>query len=261
MDLLIDFVSLLELSPEFHLSWLEWALAFSAVILLGFSKAGLKGISIVIVTIMALVFGSKASTGIMVPLLVVGDIFAVIYYHRHTQWKYLLRLLPWMMLGILAGVWLGKELPEDIFKQGMAAIIILSVGMMYWWERQTTKSVPNQWWFGGIMGFLAGFCTMIGNLAGAFANIFFLAMRLPKDHFIGTAAWLFLIINVFKLPFHIWVWKTITPETLALNLRLIPAVIIGIWAGIQLIKIIKDQQYRKLILVLTGIGAILILFR
>ena len=102
---------------------------------------------------------------------------------------------------------------------------------------------------------------MIGNLAGAFSNIFFLAMRLPKDQFIGTAAWLFFIINLFKLPFHIFVWKTVTIETFAVNLRLLPGICLGFLVGIQLVKYIKDQQYRKLILLLTAFGAVMIFFR
>jgi len=108
---------------------------------------------------------------------------------------------------------------------------------------------------------MAGFTTMIGNLAGTFTNLFFLAMRLPKNHFIGTAAWLFFIINLFKLPFHIFVWHTITWDTLKLNILLMPFVLLGFVVGIRLIRAIKDQYYRRLILILTGIGAIIILFK
>lgn len=244
-----------------QLSWVDWSLAYLAIAIIGISKAGLKGITIVSVTILALVFGGKASTGIMLPLLTVGDIFAVIYYHRHTQWKYLRRLLPWMLVGVLIGVKIGDNLPESTFKQGMAMIILLTVIMMIWWDRKPSKNIPDNWWFAGIMGLAAGFTTMIGNLAGAFSNIFFLAMRLPKDQFIGTAAWLFFIINLFKWPFHIFVWETITWETLNINLKLLPAMITGLVVGLYLVKKIKDHHYRRLILVLTAVGALAILFR
>ena len=242
-----------------ELSWLDWVLAFTAALVVGVSKAGVKGIAIIIVTLMAIVFGGKASTGILLPLLTVGDIFAVWYYHRHTQWKYLWRLLPWMVAGVLMGVWIGKDLPEATFKQGMAGIILLTVLMMFWYDRQKNLKVPDNWWFGGIMGLAAGFTTMVGNLAGAFSNLYFLAMRLPKDEFIGTAAWLFFIINLFKLPFHIFVWETITWESLAVDLRLAPGVLVGLWLGIFLVKKIKDHHYRQAILVLTALGALVIL--
>ena len=245
---------------SFDISTSGWVMAFTAAFVIGISKAGIKGISTIIVALMALAFGAKPSTGLVVPLLIVGDIFAVIYYNRHTQWKYILRFLPWMIAGVLLGVFTGKELNEATFKYGMAFIILFSVIVMYWWDHKKSKKVPTHWAFAGFMGVLAGFTTMIGNLAGAFSNIFFLAMRLPKNEFIGTAAWLFFIINVFKLPFHIWSWKTISTETLIINLKLVPAIVLGIIVGIQLVKTIKNQLYRKLILILTALGAVMILF-
>ena len=253
--------SYIELTEAFQLSWFNWGLALGAAFIVGISKSGIKGISLLFVTLSALAFGGKASTGIILPLLIVGDIFAVIYYNRYTEWKYLKRLLPWMMIGVMLGTYVGKDLPEVLFKQGMAVIILGSVIMMYWWDQKKDKTVPEQWWFAGIMGLAAGFTTMIGNLAGAFSNLFFLAMRLPKNAFIGTAAWLFFIINIFKIPFHIFVWETITPETIAVNLRLIPSVFIGICCGIFLVKKIKDDWYRQMILVLTALGALLILLK
>lgn len=251
----------MSLFVSFEISTTAWVIAFTAAFVLGVSKAGIKGITVIIVTLMALAFGAKQSTGLIVPLLIVGDIFAVIYYNRHTQWKYILRFLPWMMAGVLIGVYIGKELDEATFKIGMACIILGSVAMMYWWDRKKSKSVPTHWAFAGFMGIMAGITTMIGNLAGAFSNIFFLAMRLPKNQFIGTAAWLFFIINLFKLPFHIWSWETITPESLIVNLKLMPGIFIGLFVGVRLVKIIKDDFYRKMILVLTAFGAVLILLR
>lgn len=244
-----------------ELSDTTWIIAFIAAVILGISKAGIKGIGIIIVTLMALAFGAKESTGLMVPLLIVGDIFAVVYYNRHAQWKYIIRFLPWMILGLLIGVFVGKDLPENTFKYGMSAIILASVVLMYWWDIRKSKSVPSHPAFGGFTGIMAGFTTMIGNLAGAFSNIYFLAMRLPKNVFIGTAAWLFLIINTIKLPFHIFIWKTITKESLLIDLKLVPAVLVGLFLGIRLVKIIKEKFYRKMILILTALGAILILFR
>lgn len=236
-------------------------MAATAVFLMGVSKAGLKGMSIFNVTLMALAFGSRASTGLFIPLLLVGDVFAVVYYNRHTQWKYILKFIPWMILGILVGVMIGKDLPEREFKWGMAIVIFLSLGMLIWWDRRKSEKVPTHWLFSGSIGILAGICTMIGNLAGAFTNIFFLAMRLPKNEFVGTAAWLFLITNLFKLPFHIWVWNTISEESLAINLRLLPAIFAGLFLGVFLVKKINEKNYKRFILIVTAIGAIAILFK
>lgn len=250
-----------ELPSQYQLEAWQWSLVLLAALIIGLSKSGLKGIAILAVTLLAIVFGGKSSTGILLPMLMVGDVFAVIYYNRHAQWKYLFRLMPWMLAGVLLGVWVGEEIPETTFRHGMAAIIILTVIMMFWWEKRKDRPVPEQWWFAGGMGLAAGFTTMVGNLAGAFTNIFFLAMRLPKEEFIGTAAWLYFIVNLFKLPFHIFVWETVSMDTVALNLRLLPGITIGLLVGVRLIKLIKNHQYRKLILVLTAIGALMIFFR
>ena len=237
-----------------------WILAYGATFIVGLSKAGIKGIAVLNVTLMALAFGAKESTGMVVPLLILADILSVIYYNKYTQWKYVFKVLPWMILGVLIGVVIGKDLPEKFFKIGMATIIIITVFMMVYWDRKKDKNVPSHWTFAGSIGTIAGITTMVGNLAGAFSNIYFLAMRLPKNHFIGTAAWLFLIVNIIKLPFHFFVWKTISTESLTLNLILLPGILLGFFVGVRFIKFIKDAFFRKMIMVLTAVGAILIMF-
>lgn len=236
-------------------------IAFSAALLLGIAKSGIKGLAILIVTGLALVYGAKESTGILMPLLICGDILAVIYYKRHVKWIYLIKLLPWMVAGVLVGVVLGKDLPEDFFKSGMAVIILISVAMMYYWERKKDRKVPNHLSFAALMGMMAGFTTMVGNLAGVFSNIYFLAIKLPKNEFIGTAAWLFFIINLFKVPFHIWSWGTINLASFQISLSLIPAVILGFMFGVSIVKKLKNDRYRQLILLLTGLGGLTIFFQ
>jgi len=248
-------------SSPLHPSLSIWILAGTAAFVLGISKAGIKGIAIIIVAMMALAFGAKESTGLLVPLLVVGDIFAVIYYNRHARWSYIIRFLPWMLAGVLIGVLIGNGLPEKLFKWLMVVVILGSVVMMYWWDMRKSNSVPTHWAFGGLIGVLAGITTMVGNLAGAFSNIYFLAMRLPKNEFIGTAAWLFFIVNVVKLPFHFFVWGTMDLDSLMIDLKLAPAVVAGLFIGVRLVRILQEAFYRKMILLLTAIGAVLILFR
>ncbi len=244
-----------------NLQWYDWALALSGAFILGIAKAGVKGIDVAIVVIMAFVFGGRASTGIIVPMLIFGDIFAVTYYNRHAQWKILKKFLPWTAIGVLIGVLIGKDLSEELFKQGMAVIILINVTVMYWWERNGSESVPTHWSFAGTMGLSAGFATMVGNLAGGFANLFFLAMRTPKEQFIGTAAWLFLIMNLFKTPFHLFFWNTIDSNTLLINLYLVPAILLGLLVGVRLVKKIQEHSYRRLILLLTAVGALFIFFK
>ncbi len=233
--------------------------AFLAAFIFGVTKSGLKGLGVIGIIIMALIFGSKLSTGIVLPILMMGDVLAVLYYRRHIHWGYLFKLLPWVILGVLFGVWLGKEMPEDLFRSGMAIIILFSVVILFFQERMKSAYVPDKLWFAGSMGFLAGVATMLGNLAGAFTNIYMLSMRVKKNDFIGTLAFLYFMVNLFKFPFHIFYWGTITSDTLQLNLLLAPALFIGFVGGIQLVKWINNDLFRKIILVLTAMGALLIL--
>lgn len=241
-----------------ELTLIDWVALIGASFIIGLSKSGIKGISIIIVALLVFVFGAKVSTGILLPMLIVGDIFAVIYYNRHAQWKYLVRLLPFMMLGVVLGTWIGDSLSEEVFRKSMALVIFISVLFMFWWDRRKSKQVPKHVGFAGVMGLTAGFTTMVGNLAGSFANIFFLAMQLPKNAFIGTTAWLFLIINLFKVPFHIFSWKTMTIDTIQVSAVAVPAIFIGLFVGVRLLKRVNDQLFRRFILVMTALGAVII---
>ena len=236
-------------------------LIFTGAFILGLAKAGLKGIDMLNVTIMALVFGGKASTGVVLPLLCAADIAAVVYYHRHAQWKHFWKLLPWMAAGILIGVYAGKDMNEILFRKIMAVIIVITIVIMLVMELKKNKNISAHPLFAASTGVAAGFSTMLGNLAGAFANVYFLAMRMPKNDFIGTAAWVFLVINLFKLPFQIFFWKNITVHSLQTDLLLLPALAIGFVCGIKIVRYIKDDNYRKLVMLLTVAGAVVIFLR
>lgn len=239
----------------------NWILICLAAFILGLAKAGLKGIDMLNVTIMAIVFGSKASTGIVLPLLCVADIFAVLYYNRHAQWNHFWKIIPWMAAGILIGVYVGKDLNEAVFRKIMAMIIIITVIIIVVMEFRKTTNVPTHPLFVASTGLVAGCTTMLGNLAGAFANIYFLAMRMSKNDFIGTAAWVFLVINLFKLPFQVFYWKNITATSLKTDLVLLPALALGFLAGLKIVARIKDDNYRKIVIVLTLLGAMFMFFK
>ncbi|HVG16988.1 MAG TPA: sulfite exporter TauE/SafE family protein [Chitinophagaceae bacterium] len=246
---------------SFSYSPTHWALIILSAFIIGISKAGLKGIDMLNITIMAIVFGGKASTGVVLPLLCVADILAVMYYNRHMQWKHFWKLMPWMVVGVLIGVYIGKDLDEVVFRRMMAVIIVLTVFVMIILEFRKNAVMPDNKLFAAGMGLVSGFTTMLGNLAGAFSNIYFLAMRMPKNSFIGTAAWVFLVINLFKFPFQVFYWKNITAVTLQTGLLLLPALLLGFWAGIKIVSKIEDDNYRKVVIVLTLIGAIVIFLK
>ena len=109
------------------------------------------------------------------------------------------------------------------------------------------------------MGVLGGFATMIGNVAGPIFAIYLLAMHLPKNKFIGTGAWFFLIINLSKFPLHVFIWKTVSWNTLTLDLLMLPAIALGAFLGVKLVKKISDEIYRTAVIVITALSAFLLL--
>ena len=239
----------------------EWLLILLASFIIGLTKAGLKGVDMLSVTLMAIVFWSKTSTGIVLPLLCLADIAAVAYYNRHAEWKHFKKLTPWMLVGIVLGVYLGQDMDEAIFRKIMAIIILLTIVIALVMEYRKSQEVPRHPLFVVSTGLAAGFTTMIGNLAGAFSNLYFLAMRVDKNSFIGTAAWIFLIINLVKFPLQVFFWKNITVQSLKIDAFLAPTLAIGFVAGIFIVGKIKDEQYRKVVLILTLAGSILMLLR
>jgi uncharacterized membrane protein YfcA len=131
---------------------------------------------------------------------------------------------------------------------------------MLWHDRKKGQNLfPDTWWFSAMMGILGGFATMIGNVAGPIFAIYLLAMHLPKNSFIGTGAWFFLIVNFSKFPLHIFVWKTINLDTLTLDLMLLPAIAFGAFAGIKLVQKISEKLYRTAVIIVTALSAFLLL--
>jgi len=214
-------------------SILQWLLLAACAIFIGMSKVGVPGISMIVVPTLAFIFGGKASTGILLPMHMLADLFGVGYYHRHAEWKYLWKLFPFAFVGIGLALWVGEVVNDEWFKNIIAILVFLCIGLMLWKDRKKEQQFfPDSLWFAASMGVLGGFATMIGNVAGPIFAIYLLAMHLPKNSFIGTGAWFFLIINASKFPLHIFVWKTISWETLTLDIVLLPAIALGAFLGI-----------------------------
>ncbi|NOT76795.1 MAG: sulfite exporter TauE/SafE family protein [Cyclobacteriaceae bacterium] len=225
------------------------------------AKTGVHGAGMLCVPLFAIVYGGKLSSGLMLPLLVIADVMGVWYYHRHASFAHLKILFPWAALGVIAGSWAGNYIPEDTFRVIMAITIFASLIAMIWLELGGKEKIPDSIYLGIAAGFLGGFTSMVGNLAGTVMVIYFLSMRLPKNVFIGTTAWFFLVVNWFKVPFHIWVWHTINIDGWILALYLTPAIVLGAFLGIAFVKKMSENVYRWFIVAMTLVAAIVMLLK
>ncbi|MCE1199476.1 MAG: sulfite exporter TauE/SafE family protein [Marinilabiliales bacterium] len=245
----------------FHLSTLQMLMVSICAILIGMSKTGVPGVSMIVVPVMAILFGGKASTGVVLPILISADFFALLWYHRHAAWKPLLKALPWAFLGLLIALWAGSLVNDHQFRIIIAISVLLSLVLMIWNDLSSRNvDLSSHPLFAIVFGILGGFATMIGNVAGPVFAIYLLALKLPKQNFIGTTAWFFAIINLSKLPLQYFVWKNITAETLKLDLMVVPFVLIGAFAGIQIVKLFREKTYRWLVLAITFVSALLVFF-
>ncbi|WP_430974514.1 sulfite exporter TauE/SafE family protein [Sunxiuqinia rutila] len=250
----------MELLSPFDLSPLQWVLMAVCGMLIGMSKVGVPGVSMIVVPILAFIFGGKQSTGVLLPILMMADLFGVGYYRRHAQWSYLVKILPWAFVGVGLALWVGEIVNDEQFKDLIAILVFMCIGLMLWKDRRKGKNFfPDSWWFAASMGVLGGFATMIGNVAGPIFAIYLLAMHLPKNNFIGTSAWFFLILNFCKFPLHLFIWKTISWPSLKMDLMTLPAIALGAFLGIWLVRIIPEKTYRTAVIVITAISAFLLL--
>jgi len=244
-----------------NLSTASLCITMLVALLIGMAKTGVHGAGMLSVPLLAIAFGGKASSGLMLPMLLVADVFGVWYYHRHASFKHLKVLFPWAAAGIIVGSIAGNFISDEVFRFIMVTTIFSSLAIMIWMEMGGRERIPDNILLGIGAGFLGGFTSMIGNLAGTVMAVYFLSMRLPKNNFIGTAAWFFLVINWFKVPFHIWVWHTITINSWLLALSLLPIILGGAYLGILLVKKMNDRTYRWFIVGMTMVAAIVMVFK
>ena len=223
------------------------------------SKTGISGVGLMVVPLLANAFGGRPSVGLLLPILIFADIFAVTWYNRHAQWKHIVRLLPWAFAGIILATLIGKSISDQTFNRLLAALVVGGIAILVWRDIRSDKlKIPQSRWFAGGLGLLGGFSTMIGNAAGPVMALYLLSMRLPKNSFIGTGAWFFFIVNLSKVPMHIWSWKTISLNSFVLDVMVIPAVAAGAILGIWLVRLLPEKFYRLLVIVTTLLSALLL---
>ena len=225
------------------------------------AKVGLTAVVMPVVPILAGVFGGRLSTGILLPMLSIADVFAVKYYYRYAEWRYILRLLPWAVLGIVLGTIIGGIINDAQFRQILAVIILIGLAVMIIREFQGSSSrISDSWWLPTLVGVGVGFTSMIANSAGTLMAIYLLSKKLPKNSYIGTRVCFFMIVNLIQTPAHIFIWKTITLDTLLLDITLAPLILAGALVGIVLVKRIPEKPYRYLIIIMTTLAALKLFF-
>jgi len=240
----------------------QWLLAILAATGIGVSKSGLPGISLLHVVIFAQLFPGLQSTGVVLPMLIVGDIGAVLLFRRHADWQYVRRTLPPALLGVVAGWWIMGRFRTMNFGPVIGGIVLglAVVQLVRNWRPDLYQRVPHTLAFAWGIGFLAGLVTMVANAAGPVMGLYLLAVALPKEAFVGTGAWFFLLLNLFKVPFSVQL-GLIGGGSLVLNAVLVPAIIAGLFLGRATVSRLPQRLFDTLIIGFAFIAAVRLLWR
>jgi uncharacterized protein len=235
----------------------QWLLAVAGALGMGISKAGFPGMSLVHVVVFAFIFGARTSTGIILPMLIAADVLAVRAFRQHAQWVYIRRMLPPTIVGVLLGFALMGRLDESLFEPIIGTIVLLLIGLQV--ARMARPGlfadVPHTRAFAWTMGLLAGVTTMLANAAGPIFVLYALAVSLPKYELVGTGALFFFIVNLSKVPLSAAL-GLIGPQTLGLNLVLLPAVFTGIAMGRWLTHRVPQRLFDGLLLAFAAVAAL-----
>jgi len=236
-------------------------------VIAGFSKTGVPGSGIVMVPMMAAVFGGRLSVGAMLPMLIFADCFAVTFYRTHANKQRLKQLAPWVIGGIVIGTvflkYLGTHVTvHDPLKPIIGVIVLAMLAVTLLRSKLGDRLLPHSPTGTAITGAVAGFSTMVANAAGPVMQIFLIASGMPKNEMMGTTATYFFIFNLLKVPFLLWLtWDNpthplITLPTFQFNVAMFPLILLGALLGRKLLPIIPQRAFNNAVLVLSALAAL-----
>lgn len=240
----------------------HWILAVIAGLCCGIAKAGLAGVGMITVLLMAEIFPGKLSSGVVLPLLIFADIMAAVLYRQQILWPRI-RALFWPVLaGIVVGWAILLKLPDAAFKPliGVMVLIMLGLHLLRGRAPRLQGDLSGSAAFTWTGGLLTGLSTMVANAAGPIATIYLLILGLPKREFIATMAWLFLIVNLVKVPFSLHL-GLISGGSLTLNAVLIPAVLVGMALGRAAVHRMPQKPFQIIVLTFAALSAARLLFQ
>ncbi|MET7621599.1 sulfite exporter TauE/SafE family protein [Streptomyces sp. NPDC005408] len=245
------------------ISWDLAALAAAAA-LVGFSKTAVSGANTVSLAIFAAVLPARESTGVLLPVLIVGDVVAVLTYRRHTHWPTLLRLFPAVAAGVVVGTVFMFWADDDVVRTSIGAILLLMAAATVWRRRpgadEALTSLEGR--RGRLKarsyGVLGGFTTMVANAGGPVMSLYLISAGFRKLGFLGTSAWFFLIVNTSKVPFSVGLGLI---DGRSLLLDAVPALFVlpGAFIGKACVDRIDQRLFERLVIAATVLGGLQLL--
>jgi len=245
--------------PE--LSAFSWFVLGLGALVVGLSKAALPGGGTLAVALFASVLPARSSTGTLLVLLIVGDLFAIWAYRRQADFVLLRRLIPTVLVGILLGTAFLALTGDEVVRRVIAVILLALIAFTLWRRSRPGRGAAppdddaRHRIAAAAYGTLGGFTTMVANAGGPVMSMYFLAMRLGVLAFLGTSAWFFFAVNLVKVPFSVGL-GLISLESLRIDAVLVPLVVLGALVGRKLATRMNQKLFEKLVIALTVVSAV-----
>lgn len=226
------------------------------VFLYGFSKTAMPVAGVLAGPVLAAALGAPVASGLMVPLLILGDLFALAFYRQHADWGLIRRILPGILLGFLLTALLFVTLSLTALGRVIGVLILVSVVLEVWRRRNPVPPDARPHRGASLFfGTLAGMTTMAANAGGAAMTLYLINMRVSMLAFMGTSAWFFFVLNVLKVPI-VGSLGFITTDSLLAGLWLAPFMVVGALAGVWTFRRMNERVFTAAALCLSALAAL-----
>jgi len=238
-----------------------WAVASLAAFLMGLSKGGVPMIAILAVPLMSLFMDPALAAGLLLPIYVVADVYAVWLFRRAFSARNLKILLPAAVVGILIGFFTVTIVPVWTMKLLVAivAIYYLFNAVRKRFSARETRPLPADVPRGLFWGTLAGLTSYIAHAGGPPYQSYVLPQRLEKKTYLGTNAIFFAAVNLMKVPPFILAGQ-ITWDSAGQAIWLIPAALAGAFAGSKIARWLPEKAFFRLVEIALALIALQLLY-
>jgi len=232
--------------------------------LIGLSKTSIGGIGMINAALLATILPAKESTGVLLVLLITGDLFAIGVYKKHVEWRMLQKLIGPVIVGVLAGVYFLSHSTDQSLKKTIGWIVLILVVLYPISQRLQSRDFDISLKYPKplriILGSAAGFMSMVANSGGPPMSIYLLIRRNSVMNFLGNTAWFFFAVNIFKLPFTLGL-GILDFQSFQYIFPALPAVPVGAIVGRKIVSKIDLELFQKITLVTAALVGINLIIR